>query len=107
MMPTPGLPVGRHIIAGLSRGELIGAVGWSKVFEDFPWRRVRRGLPPVMNSASRLMGCDVGEPLWPHAPLDAVELGQLRGFLNSFDLIDGLKVPVPVGPLCKRAKGRE
>lgn len=95
MLPPPGLPVANRIMTAISAGDVAAAAEWSKAFADFPGRWMRRGLLPVMKSAARLMGCDVGDPLWPHEALDAQELHQLQDFLDSWGLLDALAVPAP------------
>lgn len=97
MLPTPGLPVASRIMTALAGGDLDAGAEWSKAFGDFPRKWMRRGLLPIMKAASRLMGCDVGDPLWPHEALDAEETERLEEFLDSWGLLGALRVPGSAG----------
>lgn len=91
MLPTPGLPIAGRVLQELSTGKAEEASRWMSFFADFPRRWMRRGFLPVMKSATRLMGCDVGDPLWPYETLDPSEVAELRTLLDAWGLLDALQ----------------
>lgn len=91
MLPTPGVPVASRVVTEILAGRTGEASKWAAFFADFPRRWMRRGLLPVMKSAGRLMGCDMGEPLWPYEGLEPVEVDQLRSLLDSWGLLGVLQ----------------
>jgi 4-hydroxy-tetrahydrodipicolinate synthase len=68
-MPPPGTRIGARVIAALRAGDLDQARAWQRIFNVFPARWSGYGLPPVMKSAMRHFGVDVGDP---HPPFQAV-----------------------------------
>jgi 4-hydroxy-tetrahydrodipicolinate synthase len=88
MLPTSGLPIAQRLIAALDSGDLAEAARLALFFADFPSRWTDLGFLPAVKAATALMGVELGGPLWPWSGLDDVALGELRQFLDKWDLLD-------------------
>lgn len=91
MLPTPGLPIAARLVRHLRAGEYSHAAELALFFADFPGRWMELGFLPAAKAAAALMGCDVGEPVWPWSGLDDSARTELRGFLAKWELLDHFK----------------
>lgn len=88
-MPPPGTRIGARVVAAVHASDFDGARAWQRVFNEFPARWSRYGLPPVMKSAMNHFGIGIGNP---HPPFHAVSeedhlaIGEL---LHETGVLDG------------------
>lgn len=92
-MPPPGTRIGSLVVAAMRAGEFDRARSWQRVFNLFPARWARYGLPPVMKSAMRHFGVDIGDPMTPFQPVSEVDHGLIGEFLRATGVLDGADVP--------------
>lgn len=82
-MPPPGAHVGARIVDAVRRDDLKGASELARTFTLFPARWASYGLPPVMKTALRHLGLDIGDPAPPYRPLSAEDARSLQAFLDQ------------------------
>ncbi|GAA1274012.1 hypothetical protein GCM10009609_41410 [Pseudonocardia aurantiaca] len=88
MLPTPGLPIASRLFAHVEAGELDEAARLALFFAEFPGRWTGLGFLPAVKAAAALMGCELGDPVWPWSGLDDACLDELRGFLAKWELLN-------------------
>lgn len=89
-MPPPGTRIGARVVAAVRAGDFDGARAWQRVFNEFPARWSRYGLPPVMKSAMTHFGVDIGDP---HPPFQAVSKQDhlaIGEYLEAAGVFDGM-----------------
>lgn len=78
-MPPPGTRIGAQVVKAWREGDLERAKYWQRFYALFPAKWAAYGLPPVMKSAMKHFGIDLGEPLRPYkavTPRDHAQIGQ-------------------------------
>lgn len=88
MLPTSGLPVAARLVRHVDAGEYDRAAELALFFAEFPGRWMNLGFLPAVKAAAGLMGCEVGEPVWPWSGLDEAASAELRTFLAKWELLD-------------------
>jgi 4-hydroxy-tetrahydrodipicolinate synthase len=88
MLPTSGLPIATRLVEAFEAGDVAGAAKLQLFFSEFPGRWTGLGFLPAVKAAAGLMGCDLGEPLWPWSGLDDTARAEMREFLAKWDLLD-------------------
>jgi 4-hydroxy-tetrahydrodipicolinate synthase len=94
-MPPPGTRIGAQVVKAFRAGDLERARFWQRCFALFPGKWAAYGLPPVMKSALKHFGCDIGEPARPYAPVSPRDHAQIGQFLRQVGLL-GEGAPTPV-----------
>jgi len=95
-MPPPGTRIGAQIVKAFRAGDLETARFWARCYALFPGKWAAYGLPPVMKSAMKHFGVDIGEPCRPYAPVSPRDHAQIGQFLRQVGLI-GEAGPNPQG----------
>jgi len=86
-MPPPGTRIGAQVVKAFREGDLSRARFWQRCFALFPGKWAAYGLPPVMKSALKHFGVDIGEPARPYAPVSPRDHAQIGQFLRQMGLI--------------------
>jgi len=86
-MPPPGTRIGAQVVKAFREGDLSRARFWQRCFALFPGKWAAYGLPPVMKSALKHLGVDIGEPARPYAPVSPRDHAQIGQFLRQMGLI--------------------
>ena len=60
---------------------------WARCYALFPGKWAAYGLPPVMKSAMKHFGVDIGNPCRPYAPVSPRDHEQIGQFLRQVGLI--------------------
>ena len=94
-MPPPGTRIGAQVVRAFRAGDLERARFWQRCFALFPGKWSAYGLPPVMKSALKHFGVDIGEPSRPYAPVSPRDHAQIGQFLRQVGLL-GESGPTPV-----------
>jgi len=92
-MPPPGSAIGSRVVAAFRKGDLDSARAWQRVFNLFPARWARYGLPPVMKSAMRHFGVDIGDPLPPFGAVSKADDALIGEFLAAAGLLGDADSP--------------
>lgn len=87
-MPPPGTLIGARVVDAFRSGDLEQARRWQRTFSVFPARWSRYGLPPVMKSAMRHFGIDIGDPMSPFSPVTEEDHAQIGDFLRASGVLD-------------------
>lgn len=85
-MPPPGTRIAAEVVKAFRAGDLDTAREWQRHFATFPGTWASYGLPPVMKSAMRHLGIDLGRPMRPYAPVSAEHDQQIGAFLRKAGL---------------------
>src|SRR5919108_4387263 len=93
-MPPPGTRIGAQIVRAFRAGDLESARFWARCYALFPGKWAAYGLPPVMKSAMKHFGVDIGNPSRPYAPVSPRDHTQIGQFLRQVGLI-GESGPTP------------
>jgi len=93
-MPPPGTRIGAQVVKAFRAGDLEQARFWQRCFALFPGKWAAYGLPPVMKSALKHFGVDIGEPSRPYSPVSPRDHAQIGQFLRQVGLI-GETGPTP------------
>ncbi len=93
-MPPPGTRIGAQVVKAFRAGDLERARYWQRCFALFPGKWGAYGLPPVMKSALKHFGVDIGEPARPYAPVSPRDHAQIGQFLRQVGLV-GEGAPTP------------
>jgi 4-hydroxy-tetrahydrodipicolinate synthase len=93
-MPPPGTRIGAQVVRAFRAGDLDRARFWARCFALFPGKWAAYGLPPVMKSAMKHFGVDIGNPARPYAPVSPRDHAQIGQFLQQVGLI-GETGPTP------------
>lgn len=94
-MPPPGTKFGSLVVSAVRAGDIERARAWQRVFNLFPARWAGYGLPPVMKSALRHFGVDIGDPLTPFQSVSEADHVQIGEFLRATGVMDGADIPHP------------
>ena len=86
-MPPPGTRIGAQVVRAFRSGDIEGAKYWQRCFALFPGKWAAYGLPPVMKSAMKHFGVDIGEPSRPYAPVSPRDHAQIGQFLRQVGLL--------------------
>jgi len=93
-MPPPGTRIGAQVVKAFRAGDLEQARFWQRCFALFPGKWAAYGLPPVMKSAMKHFGVDIGEPARPYAPVSPRDHAQIGQFLRQVGML-GEGAPTP------------
>lgn len=86
-MPPPGTRIGAQIVRAFREGDLESARFWARCYALFPGKWAAYGLPPVMKSAMKHFGIDIGTPSRPYAPVSPRDHAQIGQFLRQIGLL--------------------
>lgn len=79
-MPPPGTRIGAEVVRAFRAGDLERAKHWQRFYSVFPGKWAGYGMTPVMKSAMKYFGIDLGDPARPFkavSPQDHEQIGQL------------------------------
>jgi 4-hydroxy-tetrahydrodipicolinate synthase len=79
--------IGAQIVKAFRAGDLETARFWARCYALFPGKWAAYGLPPVMKSAMKHFGVDIGNPARPYAPVSPRDHAQIGQFLRQVGLI--------------------
>ena len=82
-MPPPGTRIGARVVRAFREGDIDKARYWQRCFTLFPGKWGAYGLPPIMKSALKHFGVDIGDPARPYAPVSPRDHAQIGQFLRS------------------------
>jgi dihydrodipicolinate synthase/N-acetylneuraminate lyase len=88
-MPPPGTRIGARVVRAFRDGDLDRAKYWQRFYSLFPGKWAVYGLPPVMKSAMRHFGIDLGDPSRPYKPVAPADHAQIGQFLKQIGLLNG------------------
>ena len=88
-MPPPGTRIGAQVVRAFREGDLERAREWQRLYSIFPGKWASYGLPPVMKSAMRHFGLDLGEPARPYRAVTPGDHAQIGEFLRRTGLLEG------------------
>ena len=86
-MPPPGTRIGAQVVRAFRAGDIERARYWQRCFALFPGKWAAYGLPPVMKSAMKHFGVDIGDPSRPYAPVNPRDHAQIGQFLRQIGLL--------------------
>lgn len=86
-MPPPGTRIGAQVVRAFRAGDIERARYWQRCFALFPGKWAAYGLPPVMKSALKHFGVDIGDPSKPYAPVSPRDHAQIGQFLRQIGLL--------------------
>lgn len=87
-MPPPGTRIGTRVLSAVRASDLDQARAWQQVFNVFPARWSGYGLPPVMKSAMKHLGVDIGDPHPPFRPVSDAHHEEIGEFLKATGILD-------------------
>jgi 4-hydroxy-tetrahydrodipicolinate synthase len=87
-MPPPGTRIGAQVVRAFRAGDLDLATRWQRIYSMFPGRWASYGLPPVMKSAMKHLGIDLGVPSRPYEPVTPWDHAQIGDFLRKAGLLE-------------------
>jgi 4-hydroxy-tetrahydrodipicolinate synthase len=96
-IPPPGTRIGAQVVRAFREGNLERARSWQRCFSLFPGKWAAYGLPPVMKSAMKHFGIDLGDPSQPYSPVTPRDHAQIGHFLRQVGLLDGEPDPLGFG----------
>jgi 4-hydroxy-tetrahydrodipicolinate synthase len=88
-MPPPGTRIGAQVVKAFREGDIDRAKAWQRYYSLFPAKWAAYGLPPVMKSAMKHFGIDLGEPSRPYRSVSPSDHAQIGQFLQQTGLLDG------------------
>lgn len=86
-MPPPGTRIGAQVVRAFRAGDIEQAKYWQRYFALFPGKWAAYGLPPVMKSAMKHFGVDIGDPSRPYSPVSPRDHAQIGQFLRQVGLL--------------------
>ena len=86
-MPPPGTRIGARVVRAFREGDVDRARYWQRCFTLFPGKWGAYGLPPIMKSALKHFGVDIGDPARPYAPVSPRDHAQIGQFLNQIGIL--------------------
>lgn len=87
-MPPPGTRIGAEVVRAFRAGDLERATRWQRIYSTFPGRWASYGLPPVMKSAMKHFGIDLGDPARPYETVTPWDHAQIGDFLRKSGLLE-------------------
>ena len=93
-MPPPGNRIGARVVRAFREGDIDLAKYWQRFYSLFPAKWAAYGLPPVMKSAMRHFGIDLGDPVPPYKPVTPRDHAQIGQFLRETGLLESEPQPV-------------
>jgi len=87
-MPAPCTRIGARVVKAMREKNLEEAVYWQRFFNFFPAKWAAYGLTPVMKSALRHFGLEMGDPLPPYKPVTPRDHAQIGEFLRQIGLLE-------------------
>jgi 4-hydroxy-tetrahydrodipicolinate synthase len=91
-MPPPGTRIGAEVVRAVRAGNLERARQWQRFFSLFPATWGSYGLAPIMKSAMKHFGVDLGDPAPPYRPVTIRDHDQIGSFFRQIGLLDGTEV---------------
>ena len=91
-MPPPGTCIGAEVVRAVRAGNLDRARQWQRFFSLFPATWGSYGLAPIMKSAMKHFGVDLGDPAPPYRPVTTKDHDQIGNFFRQIGLLDGTEV---------------
>ena len=86
-MPPPGTRIGARVVRAFREGDIDKARYWQRCFTLFPGKWGAYGLPPIMKSALKHFGVDIGEPARPYSPVNPRDHAQIGQFLTQIGIL--------------------
>ncbi len=86
-MPPPGTRIGARVVRAFREGDIDRARYWQRCFTLFPGKWGAYGLPPIMKSALRHFGVDIGDPARPYSPVSPRDHAQIGQFLTQIGIL--------------------
>jgi 4-hydroxy-tetrahydrodipicolinate synthase len=86
-MPPPGTRIGARVVRAFREGDIDKARYWQRCFTLFPGKWGAYGLPPIMKSALKHFGVDIGDPARPYAPVSPRDHAQIGQFLSQISIL--------------------
>lgn len=86
-MPPPGTRIGARVVRAFNAGDIDRARYWQRCFTLFPGKWGAYGLPPVMKSALKHFGVDIGDPARPYSPVSPRDHAQIGQFLGQIGIL--------------------
>ena len=86
-MPPPGTRIGARVVRAFREGDIDKARYWQRCFTLFPGKWGAYGLPPIMKSALKHFGVDIGHPARPYAPVNPRDHAQIGQFLSQIGIL--------------------
>jgi 4-hydroxy-tetrahydrodipicolinate synthase len=86
-MPPPGTRIGAEVVRAFRDSDLQRATDWQRLYSLFPGRWASYGLPPVMKSAMKHFGLDLGDPMPPYRPVTSDDHQQIGHLLRANGLL--------------------
>jgi 4-hydroxy-tetrahydrodipicolinate synthase len=87
-MPPPGTRIGAQVVRAFRSGDLERARDWQRFYSLFPGKWAAYGLPPVMKSAMKHFGIDLGDPSRPYTPVTPRDHAQIGQFFRQIGLLE-------------------
>jgi 4-hydroxy-tetrahydrodipicolinate synthase len=87
-MPPPGTRIGAQVVRAFRLGDLERARSWQRFFSVFPGKWAAYGLPPVMKSAMKHFGIDLGDPSRPYSPVTPTDHAQIGQLFRQLGLLE-------------------
>jgi 4-hydroxy-tetrahydrodipicolinate synthase len=91
-IPPPATRIGAQVVSSFRSGDLDRARHWQRCFSLFPGKWEAYGLPPVMKSAMKHFGVDLGDPMRPYSPVSPRDHAQIGQFFREVGLL-GERLP--------------
>ena len=88
-MPPPGTRIGSQVVRAFRAGDLQRARFWQRFYSLFPAKWAAYGLPPVMKSAMKHFGVDLGDPAPPYRAVNPRDHAQIGQFFRQLGLLEG------------------
>lgn len=86
-MPPPGTRIGARVVRAFREGDIDRARYWQRCFTLFPGKWGAYGLPPIMKSALKHFGVDIGDPARPYSPVSPRDHVQIGQFLTQIGIL--------------------
>lgn len=87
-MPPPGTRIGAQVVKAWRAGDLDRARYWQRFYGLFPAKWAAYGLPPVMKSALKHFGIEMGDPCRPYKPVTPRDHAQIGQFFKQIGLLE-------------------
>lgn len=87
-MPPPGTRIGAQVVKAFREGDQKRAQYWQRFYSMFPAKWAAYGLPPIMKSAMKHFGLDLGDPVPPFKPVTPRDHAQIGEFLRKIGLLE-------------------